>query len=99
LKLQYDEPLSNFAFNVNLRRYNEGNNWRNIAVVEPGQGLADIARHDKACHYSQETRFGNAVGDVASNVCQALTWGGTGFTSTTQQWIRMGAGSSLLTVI
>jgi hypothetical protein len=22
LKLQYDEPLSNFAFNFNLRRYN-----------------------------------------------------------------------------
>ena len=23
MKLQYDEPLSNFAFNFNLRRYNE----------------------------------------------------------------------------
>jgi hypothetical protein len=24
LKLRYDGPLSNFAFNFNLRRYNEG---------------------------------------------------------------------------
>jgi UDP-N-acetylmuramate-alanine ligase len=24
VKLNYDEPLSHFAFNVNLRRYNEG---------------------------------------------------------------------------
>jgi hypothetical protein len=23
LKLKYDGPLSNFAFNINLRRYNE----------------------------------------------------------------------------
>jgi hypothetical protein len=36
LKLQYDEPLTNFAINLNLRRYNEGaccrsaaqNRWR-----------------------------------------------------------------------
>jgi hypothetical protein len=24
LKLKYDDPLSNFAFNFNLRRYNKG---------------------------------------------------------------------------
>ena len=33
LKLRYDEPLSNFAFKINLRRYSEVYDWlRNTFV-------------------------------------------------------------------
>jgi len=37
LKLRYDEPLSNFAFEFNLRRYNAG--W-NRAIPRWGRGAS-----------------------------------------------------------
>ena len=40
--------------------------------VVPSQGLADIARHVMGCRLSRETRVANALGDVASNIYQAL---------------------------
>jgi hypothetical protein len=39
LKLQYDDPLSKFAFKFNLRRYNEGCLF---ATVFDSDALADM---------------------------------------------------------
>jgi hypothetical protein len=36
LKLQYDEPLSNFAFNFDLRHYTEEEKKRKAAEMEAG---------------------------------------------------------------
>jgi len=37
LKLQYDEPLSNFAFKFNLRRYNKA--LKEVNAVVHGRGI------------------------------------------------------------
>ena len=46
--------------------------WRAISARQYLPGLADIARHVKGCHLSQQKRVQNALGDVAGNICQAL---------------------------
>ena len=38
LKLKYDEPLSNFGFNYNLRRYTMGEDVQ-VVMLGSGQGL------------------------------------------------------------
>jgi hypothetical protein len=60
LKLQYDEPLSSFAFNFNLRRYTEG-----------GRGLADMAAALKARAFSEHALHPRRISSSSSCICMS----------------------------
>jgi hypothetical protein len=83
---KYDEQLSIFAFNFNLRRYNEvcrrtpvGYRRRSRALLgsdEEEEGLMDGARHVIECLLTQETRVHDASDDVAiASIHQSLGQG------------------------
>ena len=47
MKLKHDNPLSNFAFNVNLRHYSKGMGEQ--VLMNSGQGLTNDSRHVIYC--------------------------------------------------
>jgi len=73
LKLKYEEPVSNFAFNFNLRPYmmemGQTNEISLAIEIASRQGLACIARHVIDTQVKPSTSMSCHV--VASNICQA----------------------------
>jgi hypothetical protein len=70
LKLQYEEPLSNFAFNSNLRRYTQVKGSLGFCCV--GYGLPDVARHHIQRISNPRVLNYLTPYDVAINICPAL---------------------------